>query len=67
MQFFKNIFWFYYNWFTNLSSTSRRLWILIIIKSSIILAVLFLFFPDVLDHFETQEQKAEFVANNLLK
>jgi quinol-cytochrome oxidoreductase complex cytochrome b subunit len=67
MQILKNIFLFYYNGFKNLTSTSRKLWILIIIKSSLILAVLFLFFPDVLDKYDTQEQKAEVVANNLLK
>ena len=67
MEFLKNIFLFYYNGFKGLSSTSRKLWILIIIKSMIILTVLFLFFPQVLNKYDTPEQKAEAVANNLLK
>lgn len=61
------IFLFYYNWFKNLTSTSRKLWILIIVKSSIILFVLFLFFPHILNKYETPQDKADFVADNLLK
>ena len=67
MNIIKNIFLFYYNWFKNLTSTSKKLWILIIVKSAIILTVLFLFFPNVLDKYETPEAKSDFVANNLLK
>jgi len=63
---FKKIFFFYYDWFRNLSSTSKKLWILIIIKSTIILTVLFLFFPNVLDKYKTEDAKASFVADNLL-
>ena len=61
------IFLFYYNWFKNLTSTSRKLWILILVKSTIILTVLFLYFPDVLNQYETDEEKASVVADNLLK
>jgi hypothetical protein len=61
------IFLFYYNWFKNLTSTSRKLWILIFIKSTLILTVLFLFFPHILNDFETDAQRANFVADNLLK
>ncbi len=67
MNILKNIFLFYYNWFRNLTSTSKKLWILIVIKSLLILTVLFLFFPNVLDGFETDKEKSDFVANNLLK
>ncbi len=66
-SFLNKIFLFYYNWFKNLTSTSKKLWILIIVKSSIILLVLFLFFPHVLNQYETDEEKANVVANNLLK
>ena len=61
------IFLFYYNWFKNLTSTSKKLWILILVKSTIILTVLFLYFPDVLNQYETDEEKASVVADNLLK
>jgi len=67
MQILKNIFMFYYEGFKNLSSTSKKLWIFIIIKATIIMTVLLLFFPNILDKFETDEQKADFVADNLLK
>ncbi len=64
---FKKVFYFYYDWFRNLTSTSKKLWILIFVKSTIILIVLFLFFPDMLSKYETKEQKASVVADNLLK
>jgi len=63
----KNFFSFYYDGFRNLTSTSKKLWILIFVKSTLILIVLFLFFPNVLDKYETDEEKSDFVANNLLK
>lgn len=61
------IFLFYYNWFKNLTSTSRKLWLLIFIKTTIVLTVLFLYFPDVLNQYETDEEKADAVAENLLR
>ncbi len=63
----KKVFYFYYDWFKNLTSTSKKLWVLIFIKSTIILIVLFLFFPDILSQYETEEEKASVVADNLLK
>ena len=62
----KKIFTFYYEGFKNLTSASKKLWLLIWIKSTIILIVLFLFFPKVLNKFETKEQKANFVSEKLL-
>ncbi len=62
----KKIFNFYFNWFKNLKKDSKKLWILIIVKSTIILIVLLIFFPKVLNKFETKEQKANFVSKNLL-
>jgi flagellar basal body-associated protein FliL len=62
----KSIYLFYYEGFKNLTNTSKKLWILIIIKSTLILIVLFLFFPDVLSKYETDEQKSEVVADSLL-
>ena len=66
IRFINKIFLFYYNWFKNLTSTSKKLWILIIIKSALILTVLFLFFPHILDKYDTPEAKSDFVADNLL-
>ena len=63
---FKNIYLFYYEGFKNLTSTSRKLWILIFVKSTLILTVLFLFFPDVLSKYKTDEQRSEVVADSLL-
>lgn len=62
----KNIYMFYYQGFKNLTSTSKKLWILIFVKSTLILTVLFLFFPDVLSKYDTDEQKSEVVADSLL-
>ena len=67
MNILKKIFLFYFEGFKNLTSTSKKLWILILIKSTIILTVLFLFFPNVLEKHKTPQDKADFVANNLLK
>jgi hypothetical protein len=45
---FKSIFNFYYEGFKNLTSISRKLWLLILVKTAIILTVLIIFFPDLL-------------------
>ncbi len=66
MNIIKNIFLFYYNGFKNLTSTSRKLWLLIWIKSAIILIVLFLFFPRYFNQFETENQKSDAVSENIL-
>jgi hypothetical protein len=63
---FKNIYMFYYEGFKNLTSTSKRLWILIFVKSTLILTVLFLFFPDVLSQYDSDEQRSDVVADSLL-
>jgi len=67
MEMLRKIFNFYYNWFKNLSTDSKKLWLLIIVKSTIILVVLLAFFPNILWQFETQEEKASFVAEKLLQ
>jgi len=63
----KNIFCFYRDGFRNLTPLSKKLWLLIIIKSTIILVILNLFFPDLLWKYETQEEKSEAVSNSLLR
>jgi len=62
----KSIWLFYYNWFKNLTNTSKRLWILIFVKSTIILTVLYLFFPNILAKYNTPQEKSNVVANSLL-
>jgi hypothetical protein len=63
---FKVIFKFYYDWFKNLTSTSRKLWLLMFVKTAIIMTVLMLFFPNILWKYSTDEEKANVVWNNLL-
>jgi len=63
---FKVIFNFYYEGFKNLTSISRKLWLLIFIKTAIILTVLILFFPDILWQYDTDEEKSDVVSNSLL-
>lgn len=63
---FKNIFKFYYEGFINLTSVSRKLWLLIFIKTAIIMTVLILYFPDMLWQYNTDEEKSDAVSNSLL-
>ncbi len=62
----KTIFNFYYEGFKNLTSISRKLWLLIFVKTAIILTVLILFFPDILWQYGTDEEKSDVVSNSLL-
>jgi hypothetical protein len=63
---FKSIFNFYYEGFKNLTSTSRKLWLLIFIKTALIMTVLVLFFPDILWQYDTDQEKSDVVSNSLL-
>ena len=63
---FKTIFNFYYEGFKNLTSTSKKLWLLIFVKTTIILTVLIIFFPDMLWQYDTEEEKANAVSDSLL-
>ena len=64
----KRVFNFYYDGFTNMSTSSRKLWVIIIIKLVIMFAVLKLFFfPDFLgSKFNTDEEKSEHVIEQLI-
>jgi len=66
MNIFKNIFNFYYEGFKNLTSISRKLWFLIIVKTVVILTVLVIFFPAFLSQYDTEEEKSDAVAESLL-
>ena len=64
----KRVFNFYYDGFTNMSTSSRKLWVIIIIKLVIMFAVLKLFFfPDFLgSKFNTDKEKSEHVIEQLI-
>jgi hypothetical protein len=63
---FKTIFNFYYEGFKNLTSISRKLWLLIFVKTAIILTILNIFFPDLLWQYNTDEEKIDAVSTSLL-
>ncbi len=66
---FVRIFRFYLDGFRNMSAWGRQVWIVILIKLFIIYAVLKLFFfPDILQkRFDTNEQRSEYVLEQLTK
>lgn len=63
---FKTIFNFYYEGFKGLTSISKKLWLLIIVKTIVFLFILNIFFPDLLNQLDTEEEKIDFVSNSLL-
>lgn len=67
MNVFKKVFNFYYEGFKNQSKSSRRLWLIILLKLFIMFAVLkVFFFKDYLNSKDLNEQeKSEFIINNL--
>ncbi len=82
-QFFKNLstylvgFWhlvkqvvkFYVDGFRRMSSTSRTLWIIILVKLFIMFAILKLFFfPNLMNtNFDTDEERSEYILESLTK
>ncbi len=66
---FVRIFRFYLDGFRNMSAWGRQVWIVILIKLFIIYAVLKLFFfPDILQkRFDTNEQRSDYVLEQLTK
>ena len=61
------VYRFYRDGFREMSSLGRTLWIVILIKLFIMFFVLKLFFfPDVMGHLETEQQKSEYVMDQLL-
>lgn len=69
MNVIKNIWNFYYRGFKDMPSWGRKAWLIIIVKLFIMFAVLkLLFFPNFLNsNFETDEEKANFVIEQLTK
>lgn len=61
------VYRFYRDGFREMSSLGRTLWIVILIKLFIMFFVLKLFFfPDAMGHLETEQQKSEYVMDQLL-
>ena len=67
MNIFKKIFNFYVDGFKGQSKSSKRLWLIIIIKLFIMFAILkVFFFRDYLDSKDlSNEEKSEYIINNL--
>ena len=65
---FKNIFRFYYDGFSNLSSWGRKSWLIILIKLFIMFAILkVFFFNDFLESkFKNDTDKGNYVRDQLI-
>ena len=66
---FRKILNFYLDGFKNMSLTSRKLWIIILIKLFIMFAILkIFFFPDFLNsRYDTEQEKSDHVIEQLIK
>jgi Na+/H+ antiporter NhaD/arsenite permease-like protein len=69
MSALSRIFRFYYDGFTSMSWWGKRVWIIILIKLFVIFVILKLFFfRDFLQmKYDTDEQKSEYVLDQLIK
>jgi len=68
LKIFKRIFNFYYRGFTDMPHYGKQLWLVIIIKLSIMFLVFKLFFfQDTLKKYKTTEDKANHVIEQLTK
>ncbi len=65
----KKIFRFYYDGFREMDLWGRQLWLIIIVKLFIMFFILkIFFFPDILKRdFDTDEQRSEYVLEQLTK
>jgi hypothetical protein len=65
----RSFFLFYYEGFKNMPLWGRRVWLIILLKLFIMFAILKLFFfPDFLgSRFSTDEEKSDYVIEQLLK
>lgn len=59
---------FYFDGFKNMSASSRKLWIIILIKLFVIFVILkFFFFPDFLgSRYKTDQEKSDHVSEQLI-
>ncbi|MBU0765552.1 MAG: DUF4492 domain-containing protein [Bacteroidetes bacterium] len=69
MQAFRNALNLYTDGFRNMSSLGKKLWLIILIKVFVLFVILrTIFFPDFLSSkFSTDEEKSEYVINNLIE
>lgn len=69
IQKIKSVFNFYYEGFKEMDLWGRQLWLIILIKLFIMFIILkIFFFPDILKRdFDTDEQRSEFVIEQLTK
>lgn len=65
----KKVYRFYYEGFRDMDLWGRQLWLIIIVKLFIMFAILkIFFFPDLLKRdFDTDEQRSEYVLDQLTK
>jgi len=65
----KNIWDFYYDGFRNMSTDSRKLWVIILIKLFIMFAILkVFFFPDIMkENFHSDEERIQYIEQQLIK
>jgi hypothetical protein len=65
----KSVFNFYYQGFREMNQWGRQLWLIILIKLFIMFVILkIFFFPDILKRdFQTDEQRSEYVLEQLTK
>lgn len=63
------VFRFYFDGFRNMSLWGRKVWIIILVKLFIMFVILkVFFFPDILKKgFDTDEQRSEYVLDQLTK
>lgn len=63
----RKILFFYYDGFCNLSWWGKRVWIIILVKVFVIFAILkVFFFQDFLRKFETNQEKGNYVMEQIL-
>lgn len=62
----KNIWLFYYEGFKNMEKMGKTLWLIILLKLFVMFVILkIFFFPNRLSDYDTKQEKAEVVIENL--
>jgi len=65
----KKVYKFYYEGFTQMSNSSKKLWLIIFIKLIIMFAILKLFFFEnfLNSRFDNDKEKSEYISKQLTK
>lgn len=66
MKFLKNVIFFYYEGLKNMTNFGKSLWKLVVLKAIILVIIAHFLFPDVLENLSSEEEKSNFVGNNIL-